>query len=83
MNGFMAGAPTTGAPVFTTEDSEKPIGGVSSSTRSPMLGDDIICFAQIKWKHAKPAGTVRVMTGVGYSEPEVLEDLAFYAPANA
>ncbi|MEM1424696.1 MAG: hypothetical protein AAGH64_11935 [Planctomycetota bacterium] len=75
--------PTTGAPVLPTDSDEKVVGGVTSSTRSPMLGDDVVCFAQIKWKHAEAHNRVRVMTGAGTSETEVLEGLAFYAPAEA
>ncbi|GAB4549671.1 MAG: glycine cleavage T C-terminal barrel domain-containing protein [Phycisphaerales bacterium] len=74
--------PTTGAPVFAPDNDEQPIGAVTSSTRSPMLGDDIVCFAQLKWSHAQPGSSVRVMTGVGLSETEVRDGLAFYAPGD-
>ena len=75
--------PSTGAPVFSMENDEAPVGAVTSSTRSPMLGDDVICFAQVKWAHAQPGSRVRVMTGVGLSETEVRDRLAFYAPKDA
>lgn len=50
--------PTTGAAVYAGEPAPdaKPVGAVTSSTRSPMLGDAVICLAQVKWEFI-PAGT--------------------------
>lgn len=68
--------PMEGASVFAAEsDDNKVIGGVTSSTRSPMLGDTIICFAQMKWKHASADTRVRVDPGV---EGMVRDELRFW-----
>ncbi len=78
--------PTTGAPLFKEGDDPeiaKPAGAVTSSTRSPMLGDDIVCFAQIKWAQSQPGTRIGVLTGAGISETEVLDSLCFYAPKDA
>ena len=75
--------PMTGAPVYKAGDDPsdaKPIGGITSSTRSPMLGDDIICFAQIKWAQSSPGTQVQVMSGAGISQAKVAPALRLYAP---
>ncbi len=77
--------PTTGAPVFpagTADPSdEKPVGAVTSSARSPMLGDEICCLAQLKWANAQPGQRLSVLTAAGMIETEVADSLAFYAQA--
>lgn len=79
--------PTTGAPVFpagtTDPQEEKPVGAVTSSARSPMLGDEICCLAQLKWASAQAGERVSVLTAAGLIETEVAADLAFYAPASS
>jgi folate-binding protein YgfZ len=54
--------PVAGGQVFAGEDDElsTPIGVVTSSTLSPMLGAAAIAFAIIKSDHAEPGRTVRV-----------------------
>ena len=48
----------TGTPVLASEASDaQPIGAVTSSCISPMLGDTPIAFAMVKWAHSNP-GTV-------------------------
>ena len=78
--------PMTGAPVYKAGDDPsdaKPIGGVTSSTRSPMLGDDIICFAQLKWAQSSAGTEVQVMSGAGISQTKVAPTLRLYAPKDA
>lgn len=58
--------PVTGAPLYPLAPGAmvpadasalgEPVGTVTSSTLSPMLGGAVICFAQLKWAH-KAAGT--------------------------
>lgn len=59
--------PITGAPVVPegAADDAPPIGAVTSSTRSPMLSDAIICFAQVKWDQAQPKARLGVRTTLG------------------
>lgn len=47
--------PISGAALL--DEQATPVGAVTSSTRSPMLGDAIIGFGQVKWD-ARQAGTV-------------------------
>ncbi len=57
----------------------KPIGGVTSSCRSPMLGDDILCFAMVKWGHHEPDTRVFVQTPTGWVAGTVLKNLAAWS----
>lgn len=78
--------PMTGAPIFEPGDDPagaKPVGAITSSTRSPMLGDDVCCFAQARWERAQPGAGVLVMTGAGPIACTVREGLRFYEPASA
>lgn len=75
--------PHTAAPVYaggieiTAET--KPIGAITSSTRSPMLGDDICCFAAVKWDHSQPGAKLQVLTTLGVVETSVEPTLAFWS----
>jgi folate-binding protein YgfZ len=49
--------PVTGSQVWAAKAREgDPVGAVTSSTLSPMLGGEPICFAMVKFEHT-PAGT--------------------------
>jgi folate-binding protein YgfZ len=53
--------PATGALVYPDASAAAdPIGAVTSSTLSPMLGGEPICFAAIKPDHAAPGSSVRI-----------------------
>lgn len=43
----------------------KAVGVVTSSTRSPMLGDRPICLAQVKWDQSQPGTRLAVQCGGG------------------
>lgn len=57
----------------------KPIGGVTSSCRSPMLGDDVLCLAMVKWGHHEPDTRLLVQTPTGWAEGLVLPTLAAWS----
>lgn len=73
--------PMTGCAVLPYQDSaelsptEKPIGGVTSSCRSPMLGDTTICLAMMKWGYHEAGTRVLVQTPQGWVTGEVLQHL--------
>jgi folate-binding protein YgfZ len=74
-----AAQPITGAPLTLPGDPDaKPIGAITSSTRSPMLGDAIICFAQVKWDLAKPGTELLVETDAGKVAAKVADSLVFW-----
>lgn len=75
--------PTSGAALMTPDDSgeARTIGAVTSSTRSPMLGDRAVCFAQVKWEHARGGARVRVQTEAGPVGATVKDSLVFYKRA--
>lgn len=53
--------PVTGDRVYPADQRDAdPIGAVTSSTVSPMLGQAAVCFAQVKWKHADPGTRVDI-----------------------
>lgn len=68
----------SGAESAPAEDT-KPIGGVTSSCRSPMLGDDVLCFAMVKWGHHEPGNRLLVQTPTGWVPGEVQEGLAAWS----
>ncbi len=76
--------PETGASVtLAPQGGElKGVGAVTSSTRSPMLGDRLICFAPIKWDHSKPGTRVQVLTHAGPVGAEVTDSLVFWRRGN-
>lgn len=72
--------PVGGAPVFAASDpTGDAVGAVTSSTVSPMLGGEPVCFAIVKARHAEE-GTPLVVPaeGVRLTAP-VRTDLTFYA----
>jgi len=75
--------PHAGSPVFPSSadapsTDAKPVGAVTSSTRSPMLGDDIICFAQVKWDHTTPGTPLTIQTPAGPAPTAVQDSLTFW-----
>lgn len=78
--------PVTGCAIVAISGAEstpakdtKPIGGVTSSCRSPMLGDDVLCFAMVKWGHHEPGNRLLVQTPTGWVPGEVQEGLAAWS----
>jgi len=71
--------PVTGAALAAASDGErKAIGAVTSSARSPMLGDACIALAQVKWDFT-PAGTeLVVQTDAGWLPARVQEGMRFW-----
>jgi folate-binding Fe-S cluster repair protein YgfZ len=76
--------PETGASVMLAPQGGEPkgVGAVTSSTRSPMLGDRLICFAPMKWDHSKPGIRVQVLTHAGPVGAEVTGSLVFWCRGN-
>jgi len=74
--------PITGEAVLPGDDPEgSPIGVVTSSVVSPMLGEAPICFAQVK-RTAAQAGAAVLVEAQGSRMPGVVqESLRFLAPA--
>ena len=61
------------------EAEAKPIGGVTSSCRSPMLGDDVLCLAMIKWGQHKAGTSLFIQTPTGWTTGEVQDGLAAWS----
>jgi folate-binding protein YgfZ len=57
----------------------KPVGGVTSSCRSPMLGDDILCLAMLKWGQHEAGNQLLVQTPTGWAKGTVQPDLAAWS----
>ncbi len=55
--------PQAGAPVYAENPAsgEQPVGAVSSSTTSPMLGGEAIALGTVKFKHASPGTKLAVL----------------------
>jgi len=71
------------AQVFASDGSDaagenKPVGIVTSCTRSPMCGDAVVCFAPIKWGHHEPGKTFHIETNEGRVAGKVQEELVFW-----
>lgn len=76
--------PLTGAPLWLDSDDDRtPIGAITSSTRSPMLGDVPIAFAQVKWAHAKPGAILMCEDPEATLRAEVQPQLRFWPRAEA
>lgn len=76
--------PTGGSQVFEPgKEGETPIGNVTSSTISPMLGAVPVCFAMVKASCMKP-GTKLIVSAEGKLVPcTVQESLVFWAKPDA
>ena len=72
--------PTTGSQVFEdTDNPDTPIGAVTSSTISPMLGAVPVCFAMLKDAYTKPGTKLRVLAEGALVSAVVEPTLGFYS----
>lgn len=71
--------PMTGSIVATPGDPPTPVGAVTSSTRSPMLGDAACCFAQVRWGNHEPGTTLLVDSDAGTLPAVVQPTLTFWS----
>lgn len=69
--------PDAGAPIIR-ETNPSPVGAVTSSTRSPMLGDEIIAFAAVRWGAHEPGTLLSVRTIAGDIPAAVQPTLRFW-----
>lgn len=71
--------PVSGALVYAgSDEAPEPVGAVTSSTISPMLAGEAICFAQVRTKHAD-AGARLLVDAEGARVPaSVQESLVFW-----
>ncbi len=75
--------PVTGALLSTVDGPDrKAVGAVTSSVRSPMLGDAIICFAQVRWEASGPGTLLEVETDAGPMRVVTRESLEFWRRKN-
>lgn len=79
------GQPITGAAVFAQPGANgadaaagDAVGAVTSSTRSPMLSDAVLCFAQVKWDAAQTNNRLWVQTDAQLAAAVVQESLVFW-----
>lgn len=73
--------PAAGAPVLTDGAGgaeAKAVGAISSSTRSPMLGDAAVAFASVKWGSHTPGTRLIVESPAGPCPAVVHDRLAFW-----
>ena len=70
--------PLAGAPVYLPDDTTKPIGAVTSSTRAPMLSDAIAILATIRTQHITPGATLLIDTPAGHTPAAIQPQLRFY-----
>lgn len=72
--------PTTGSQVFETgKEGETPVGVVTSSTISPMLGAIPICFAMIKSGHDSAGTQISISAEGGIVRGTVQDSLIFWS----
>jgi len=65
--------PVAGSQIFPADTPDNPIGGITSSTQSPLLGQQSIGFAVMKWGHHTPGTTTQVATDGQWHEVEITE----------
>ncbi|MFK7759317.1 MAG: glycine cleavage T C-terminal barrel domain-containing protein [Phycisphaerales bacterium] len=76
--------PMTGAYIYKPgEEGQTPIGAVTSSTISPMLGAIPICFAMIKDAHTTPGTELIVAAEGAYTHCTVTNELKFWSKPNS
>lgn len=72
--------PTAGGMVTRlTPEGRQTVGTVTSSTRSPMLGDQILCFAQIRWGAHLAESECEIESDAGFVPAIVAESLKFWS----
>jgi folate-binding protein YgfZ len=77
-----ANQPVTGSLIFAGPDTElPPIGAITSSAISPMLGGRIACFGMVKYAHTTPGTDVHVQPapGVAMILAKVRESLRYWS----
>ena len=75
--------PNTGDAITTADEPDKPVGAITSSTRSPMRSNAIACLAQVRAAHAEPGTALAVHTNGITLTARVRESLAAFTPAHA
>ncbi len=75
--------PQTGDTITLRDNDEKPIGTVTSSTRSPMRSNAIACLAQIKTVSAAPGTELCVHSRGQVLTAQVRDSLAAWQPAGS
>lgn len=75
--------PVTGDAVFAEDGGDKPIGAVTSSTISPMLGGVPVCFAMVRSAHITPGTRLNVEAGGLRVGAAVQDGLAFHRTVKA
>ncbi|MEM9082246.1 MAG: hypothetical protein AAGB34_01535 [Planctomycetota bacterium] len=73
------GQPQTGMALLS-KGSDNSIGAITSSVRSPMLSNAVICFAMVKWGHHEAGTVLETVTAAGHTELTVQEQLTFWKP---
>lgn len=74
-----AAQPQSGAAVFTHDAANsEPVGAVTSSAISPMLGSALVAFAQVKYEHSHPGTRLVVQGEAGPVEAVIQEALPFW-----
>lgn len=74
--------PVSGSAVAVSSDSGlTQVGAVTSSCRSPMLGDVVVCFAAVKWGNHEAGMRLQVDTDAGVLPATVQGALAFWKRA--
>jgi folate-binding protein YgfZ len=76
--------PQTGDPVTPegAADASKPIGAITSSTRSPMLSDAAIGFVMLRFDFSDPGATLIAHTPTAPTTITIQNALRFYDPAS-
>ena len=75
--------PVTGDAVFAEDGGDKPIGAVTSSTISPMLGGVPVCFAMVRTAHAAPGTRLGVEANGARVGATVQDGLTFHRTVRA
>ncbi len=69
--------PVTGTPLYASSD-EGQVGVVTSSTPSPMLGGEPICFAMVRWAQSNPSTVLTMRDGAHEHACTVQASLRFW-----
>lgn len=74
--------PVSGSQLFERgKEGETPVGAITSSTISPMLGAIPVCFAMVRDAQTAPGTELSVWAEGDYAPCVVSESLAFWTPA--
>ncbi len=72
----------TGAELFKPDAPDKPVGAITSSTISPMLGGAHIALAMVRWGAHEPGTTLAVVIGDRSQTALVQPQSQFWPPAS-